>query len=87
MDRCDTPATYFVFTGDGRPYFYAVKDPRVFAITKQIRRQAPGQTLEVRDGNYAAATMDELRTCWIDQDIKIINLDPLVVIARPIDLA
>lgn len=76
-----------MFTADGRPFFYAVKDPRVFDYIKQLRRANTYCNFETREGNFAAATMDEVRKCWEADDVQVVSPDPLVVMARPIDPA
>ncbi len=64
VDRCDTEAFWFVFASCGRPFFAARDHMSLFTAIKDVRRKTPGATLERREGNYAAATLDELLSCW-----------------------
>lgn len=66
MDRCDTPAYWFLLSVCGRPFFACPDLLPFHGLVKQERRRwsRRGATLERREGNYAAATLEELRHCW-----------------------
>lgn len=64
-ERCDTEELFFLFTADGRPFFLARQLlGRSQHYLNVVRRRVVGCSLEVRAGNYAAATIDEMLSAW-----------------------
>jgi hypothetical protein len=65
LDRCDTPAYWFILR-DGVPYFACPAEPEYNLLIKQHTRSARslGDLIERREGNYARATLDELNVAW-----------------------
>lgn len=71
-EGCNTGPTWFLFATCGRPFFLARdKDFNALRVLKSERRRRIGCTVDLRSGNYAAATIDELLTAW-GPDPKIV---------------
>lgn len=81
-DRCDTETYWFVFASCGRPYAAIEAGPWTNHIVKEFQREGRrrGVQLDLRSGNFAAATLDELRKAWPGSkmyvDSGIISVDP-----------
>lgn len=86
MDRCDTPTTIFLFTSDGRPFFACDEHYACYPAVKMLRRRVAGCSLERRSGNYAAATLDELRR-WGPENLDLVwdQGDPRLILYKPYD--
>lgn len=87
IDRCDTAPHWFFFTSDDRPYLGAVvrSENNAWAKDQQHRASRRGGYLEVRSGNYAAATITQLMTCWPEPRIEVAD-DGSYVYVEPCDV-
>lgn len=65
VDRCDTEPHWFFFTADDRPYGVVVADIQNNRYVKELQsHRALGHWSELRSGNHAAATLDQIMTIW-----------------------
>lgn len=85
MDRCDTPDFWFLFTSDGRPFMFAENSPAGWRILSSERRRNLGSSVELRRGNWAAATIDEIMSSW-PADKRTLCKDGTFFHVEPYDL-
>lgn len=89
MDRCDTPEYWFLFASCGRPYAAYLKTIELIPYVKMARRAGAfrGVSLEVRGGNHAAATLEQLSTDWPEpRDVTTSDCGSMIYV-RPHDYA